>query len=148
MKLQNSSWSGNWKVKFWKFEDEWISFCLAFILTSYLIQMILVPSFQLTILPSKDSNKISSTLTSPRLRDNFFSLQSRNQPIRSLDFFIEKTEIESLSLSMQSNDGVLAQKRSEVRTREVRLAKVLVNRQTELLICIDQLRNSSLWLYW
>ena len=52
-------------------------------------------------------------------------------------FFIEKTEIESLSLSMQSDDGVLAQKRSKVRTREVRLAKVLVNRQTELLICID-----------
>ena len=69
MKLQNSSWSGNWKVKFWKFEAELISFCLAFILTSYLIQMILVPSFQLTILSSKDSNKISSTLTSPRLRD-------------------------------------------------------------------------------
>ena len=99
MKQQNSSWSGYWKVEFWKFEDEWKSFCLAYILTSYPIKMILVPSMHLTIQPSKNSIEISSSLTSPRLRDNFFSLHSRNQPIRSLDFFIEKTENESLSLS-------------------------------------------------
>ena len=102
MKQQNSSWSGYWKVEFWKFEDEWKSFCLAYILTSYPIKMILVPSMHLTIQPSKNSIEISSSLTSPRLSDNFFSLHSRNQPIRSLDFFIEKTENESLSLKEQT----------------------------------------------
>ena len=72
MKQQNSSWSGYWKVEFWKFEDEWKSFCLAYILTSYPIKMILVPSMHLTIQPSKNSIEISSSLTSPRLRDYFF----------------------------------------------------------------------------
>ena len=70
--LKIFSWSGYWKVEFWKFEDKWSSFCLAYILTSHYFQMILVPSIQMTIQPSKFSIEITSTLTSPRLRDYYF----------------------------------------------------------------------------
>ena len=104
--FQNSSWSGNSNVKFWKFEDEQKSFCMASILTSKLMLKILVPSIQMIILPSKYSIQFFPSWQSPRLGDFFSNFKMKRLKLSN-----------SVFVSCWSNDGLLTQKRCKYEMR-------------------------------